>query len=90
MKAEKIRKQIRHIIVQGNNVEIANLFREIVKAHEDEFTEDNIPTLASFLVGNLFMAITPSDIGARKSAKDAMVAELEERYKEIERHYYGT
>lgn len=57
MKANKISKQLRQIIKQGNNKEIQQLFIDIVRAHREVFTEDNIPTLAGFLTENLYNAI---------------------------------
>jgi len=48
-KAKTIRKQLRQIIIQGNQREIQNLFHEIYQAHGEEFREDNRPTLDSFM-----------------------------------------
>jgi len=75
-KAKSIKKKIREIIIQGNNNEIQKLFTEIVNATKDEFREDNDPTIASFLINNLFNAFTFKDINNREAIKNAMISEL--------------
>lgn len=55
-KAKSIRKQIQQIVVQGNQSEIGNLFREIYNACGEEFREDNRPSLDSFLIDLLMDA----------------------------------
>jgi hypothetical protein len=77
-KASTIKKQLREIIIQGNNTEIQNLFVEIVLACHDEFREDNEPTLAGFLTENLYDAIIAKDASLRDCIRRAMILELSE------------
>lgn len=75
-KAKTIRKQLREIILQGNNDQIQELFLEIVIACRDEFTEDNEPTLAGFLTSNLYKALTYGNESLGKHIIPAMIEEL--------------
>jgi len=56
-KAQKARKILEKIVVQGNNNEIQNLFNEIWTAHRNAFTEDNGPTLIGFIMENMIKSI---------------------------------
>lgn len=77
MKASKISKQLRQIIKQGNNKEIQNLFIDIVRAHREEFTEDNIPTIATFLFEYIYDAILSEHPDSKESLKTVLINELE-------------
>lgn len=77
-KARTIKKQLREIIMQGNNEEIQNLFVEIIEAYRDEFTEDNEPTLAAFLTENLYKAIIAKDARLKDYIRPAMISELKD------------
>lgn len=79
-------KQLRKIIVQGNDKEIQKLFRQLVKATREEFTEDNEPTLAAFLVAKLykgFVTTLPPSSTTRQAIRDAMVQQLDDELQEL-------
>ncbi len=46
----KFKKMIDQVIVQGNNNEIQELFNTIFQSMREEFTEDNLPGLTSFML----------------------------------------
>ncbi|RLD18587.1 MAG: hypothetical protein DRI69_10080 [Bacteroidetes bacterium] len=49
-KAASFRTGIRQIVKQGNQDEISELFKEIIEAAKDEFTEDNYQTMIAYLM----------------------------------------
>jgi len=63
MKAKKIEKKLNQIITQGNHDQIQELFRLIVKAHFDEFTEDNNSTIFDFIMRNVLKAYKSECMG---------------------------
>jgi hypothetical protein len=74
-------KQLKKIIVQGNDKEIQKLFKQLVKATREEFTEDNEPTLAAFLVAKLykgFMSTLPPSSTTQQVIHNAMVQQLDD------------
>ena len=79
----KLKKLLRETIVQGQNNEILDLFKDIVKISSEEFREDNLPTLTSFLTENLYRALDlnfseiPND---EKIIRDVMIDEVNELY----------
>jgi hypothetical protein len=79
-KASSIRKQLHQIIRQGNNEEILELFKEIVKASQEEFTEDNLPTQVGFLSENLFNSFSAEDIHTSECIKNVMVKSVEDAH----------
>jgi flagellar biosynthesis protein FliP len=79
-KASSIKNQLRQIILQGNNDEIQELFKEIVKASQETFHEDSDITLACFLVSNLYNGFEIPNRVSMVCIKDAMKNELEENY----------
>lgn len=80
----KLKKLLRETIVQGQNNEILDLFKDIVKISSEEFREDNLPTLTGFLTENLYKALDinfseiPND---GKIIRDVMVDEVNELYR---------
>ncbi len=79
----KLKKLLRETIVQGQNNEILDLFKDIVKVSSEEFREDNLPTITGFLTENLYRALNlnyseiPND---EKIIRDVMISEVNELY----------
>jgi hypothetical protein len=79
----KLKKLLRETIVQGQNNEILDLFKDIVKVSSEEFREDNLPTITGFLTENLYRAliINYSEISNdEKIIRDVMISEINELY----------
>ena len=83
MSDSSIKKRLRKIIVQGYSDRTLGLFKDIIKVTQEEFREDNIPTIAAFLVSHLFRAFEFKDANTKLSKEDfekfvrnAMISEL--------------
>lgn len=82
-KRSKLKKLLRETIVQGQNNEILDLFKDIVKVSSEEFREDNLPTITGFLTENLYRAliVNYSEISNdEKIILDVMISEINELY----------
>lgn len=73
-----INKYLKSVIKQGHNDKTLQLFRDIVKTTQQEFTEDNLQTLATFLVSHLFRSFDPVNADHLKMIRNAMIKELSE------------
>lgn len=71
-----MKKRLRKIIVQGYNDRTLSLFKDIVEVTHETFREDNVPTIASFLVSHLFRAFDNGNEELKKYVRGAMISEL--------------
>ena len=62
-----LRSPLSKIIVQGNNDEYARLVKMICELHENEFTEENVPTRESFI-----LELVTDALNASRRNKDIM------------------
>lgn len=46
---KKMKKVMRELITQGNQKQMQIMFNDIIKASREEFYEDNLPTLTSYI-----------------------------------------
>lgn len=79
----KLKKLLMETIVQGQNKEILDLFKDIVKIASEEFREDNLPTITGFLTENLYKALNINYSGIpndEKIIRDVMISEINELY----------
>lgn len=64
---KSLRPVLSKIIVQGNNDEYASLVKLICELHENEFTEENVPTRESFI-----LELVTDALNASRRNKDIM------------------
>ena len=81
-KAQKARKIIRKIVVQGNYYEIQNLFNELWKAHEDEFREDTYPSLIDFIFEQMIIVMKKNCACNKKTFKGILKNIIDREYGE--------